>query len=70
MKVYAHFSEAEDKDALDFVEEYGEWIPWVVLAAGAVIAFIGYRYRPILIIVGIAICVIAGVDLGGFIDLF
>ena len=70
MNVYAHFSAAEDEDSLDFIEEYGEWIPWIVLAAGAVIALVGYRFRPILIVVGLAVCVVAGLDLGGILNLF
>ena len=64
---YAKYAPAqEDKDS-------GTDIPIVaiiVTALGAIVAVVGLRYHPAILIVGVVVAAIGGLDIGGIISLF
>ena len=63
---YAHFVDsAEDKGD----SQETAWIPWTVLGAGAVLFLIGFRYHPVIVVIGGIVMAVAGLDLGGIFNL-
>ena len=64
---YAKYAPAqEDKDS-------GTDIPIVaiiVTALGAIVAVVGLRYHPAILIVGVVVAAVGGLDIGGIISLF
>ena len=67
MHAYAKYAPAqEDKDS-------GTDIPYVaiiVTALGAIVAVVGLRYHPAILIVGVVVAAVGGLDIGGIISLF
>ena len=64
---YAHFVDAsEEKQS----SQDTDWIPWIVLAIGAVVFVVGFRYHPVIVVIGGVVMAIAGLDIGGIFDLF
>lgn len=67
MHAYAKYAPAqEDKDS-------GTDIPIVaiiVTALGAIVAVVGLRYHPAILIVGVVVAAVGGLDIGGIISLF
>ena len=47
-----------------------EIIPIAFCAIGAVIAVAGVRYHPAILVLGVAVTAVGGLDLSGVIDLF
>jgi len=65
MTLYAKFSEVPPSTASDF-----NWIPYVVCALGVIIALVGLRFHPVILIIGGTIAVVGGLDIGGIVDIF
>ena len=64
MHAYAGFAKnAEPEKGFD-------WAPVVVIIAGAIIAIIGIRFHPYILVAGAAVAAVGAVDFAGIIDIF
>lgn len=64
MSAYAKYKAAEKNEQFPV-----SVIAIAVTAIGAVIAVVGFRYHPIIVIIGIAVAAVGGLDIAGIIDL-
>ena len=64
MHAYAGFAENAD------TEKVTDWTPVLVIIAGIIVALIGIRYHPAIIIAGAAVAAVGGLDFAGIVDIF
>ena len=72
MHAYAKYNAsapAEDDGTKDVLSDVPV-IAIVVCAIGAIVAVVGLRYHPAILVAGIIIAAVGGLDIGGIISLF
>jgi len=47
-----------------------DWIPIAVMIAGAIVCLVGLRFHPVILVAGLVIAVVGGLDFGGIVNLF